>query len=462
MGSEPDEEIWDPGEEPASSQSDKLITPLLIRNNSMNNKGFSVHFKIDSFGKQDIGPYYIFIEGTSNLNIGNFHPMAIGRKIKKECPPNVKDAIKNISFLGIKKIKIEFSTGTAANAFLASNPFASESYKTYIPNHLVTRQGVIKHVDVSLDEMYLLNEIISPVEILNVKRITRKNINNSEQFVPTPSVILTFRGKYLPENVTLDYTKCKVAPLFKKVVQCSKCLIFGHFATQCRSKRFRCERCAGNHESSTCESEDLPTCIYCENPKMPHKSTDKKCPRFLLENNINKHMAYKNIPYKEAKLEITTKSYYQALVNLEDSKEFPELNQRSNNSKSCPNYSIRNKSSSASKTSKRKAENIEINHNKLNRIDPDQALELTNKGQGAREKPNRSSCENQQQIFCFGNTTPNVSYNSQAEETPVQNNEKLINNIIEIINKFLEIKLENRSLTEEETKLLIIKYLNNI
>ncbi|KMQ84041.1 putative 50 kda protein in type i retrotransposable element r1dm [Lasius niger] len=84
-------------------------------------------------------------------------------------------------------------------------------------------------------------------------------------------------------RIFLRYAVCAVADHIR-ILQCFKCLKFGHIAKNCKSKS-SCGHCAGDHEMKNCEAKgQLPSCINCKQHHVfsgntAHSATDaKKCP----------------------------------------------------------------------------------------------------------------------------------------------------------------------------------------
>lgn len=84
-------------------------------------------------------------------------------------------------------------------------------------------------------------------------------------------------------RIFLKYAICSFAD-YIRILQCYKCLKFGHMARNCNSKP-ACGHCAGEHDTKDCVSKDLPPiCFNCKvhqgfNDDTDHEATDaKRCP----------------------------------------------------------------------------------------------------------------------------------------------------------------------------------------
>lgn len=66
----------------------------------------------------------------------------------------------------------------------------------------------------------------------------------------------------------------------RDITQCRRCQTWGHSSKNCR-RRFRCSKCSGEHEITSCTSSDLK----CANCSGPHRSFDSKCPVYTFKVN---------------------------------------------------------------------------------------------------------------------------------------------------------------------------------
>lgn len=251
--------------------------------------------KNNRYTASDKGPFVLILE-SCNKNIGKLHKMTIGKLIFTNFN-NKKDDIDNIYTAGRNKIKIIISNYKTANYILDDVNFLNtNSVRAYIPESLVYRKGVIKNVDSGLSVEEITDVMKTSINVVNVKRIIRKVINNNEEsFINTETLILTFRGQNLPEYVSIYGARCSVLPYIYRVVQCKKCCRFGHHEKQCRSS-LRCPNCGEQHFLSDCKN--TPICLSC---KGEHITTYVKCPEFQKQREIKKFMAYNNISFKEAR-----------------------------------------------------------------------------------------------------------------------------------------------------------------
>lgn len=273
---------------------------------------------------------YVYIEKTNDQNAGRLHPMYIGHILHKKL--NIKN-ITTIEKVGFNRIKVGLKTALDANNLIKNELLEQEHLKAFIPNNLLVRKGVIKFVDTSFDEDYLMDNIETDHKILSVNRLKRKVlIENKISYVPRQVVILTFEGNKLPNEVYINRVVCPVEPYVQRVIQCFKCLRYGHVSSQCRSNKPLCVNCSKPlDENHKCDDSDT-FCHFCKTND--HKSISKDCPHFEKQNKIKKHMSTSNMTFSEAKKFIdssysgvfTSTNRFELLNSLEDSdRNFPRL-----------------------------------------------------------------------------------------------------------------------------------------
>ena len=158
------------------------------------------------------------------------------------------------------------------------------------------------------------------MEVLNVSRMNRKNPHSSgddDKWIPTMSVLVSFKGDSLPKEVSICLVKTKVDPR-RNPMQCYNCYKFGHMAKTCRNKKC-CSMCGDPHHDDT-RIGLTPRCANC---KGSHKSIDSRCQIYEKNKLLCEKMAYENMSYAEARSQIFGVNRAPRL-NKED---FPSLNE---------------------------------------------------------------------------------------------------------------------------------------
>lgn len=266
----------------------------LIRSNANAPKKSKLELK---YSLNDFGPFMVIIESNAVGNIGNIHPMNFAKKLAAS---NVK-GIKNIAKRGKKRISIEFDLPDRANNFVTENPFSGDpAIDVFIPSRMVTSKGIIKNVGSEITKEDIELHAHSKVKILDARQLNRRTVTDGiVSYVPSSTWILTFQGKNLPEKIALWGCLRHVSLYVGPVIQCYNCLRYGHTKANCNnpSKSKRCRNCAENHEEQECPDPSHPKCVFCSGE---HASTDRSCPEFLRQKQINRLIAVENISYFEA------------------------------------------------------------------------------------------------------------------------------------------------------------------
>ena len=159
----------------------------------------------------DTGPFQVYVEHKF-LNIGRLHPMKVGQLLN-ELENEIQSQIEEVKPVGRNRVRISVKSPSAANLLVVHNVFQKNDLIAYIPEHLTCKKAIVRHVDTSLGEEYLKQNIQSSFQILNVKRLMRKIKDKDETLtVPREMIAVTFRGLILPEHIYINRVRCSVEP----------------------------------------------------------------------------------------------------------------------------------------------------------------------------------------------------------------------------------------------------------
>lgn len=241
---------------------------------------------------------YVFIEKTNEENIGRLHPLVVGHILHKKL--SIKNII-SIKSAGKNRVKIQLRSTKDANLLVNNKLLETENLRAFIPNHLLEKKGLIRGVDTFFDNDYLQENIISPAKVINIQRMHRKIVkDNKSVLVPKQSMIITFEGNVLPNEIIINSVVFPVEFFFGRVTQCYHCLKYGHISKQCRSSNSPlCINCGQSKiENHECFERDT-YCIHCKTKD--HRSNSKNCPVFEKQKKIKKIMVEHNSTFNEAK-----------------------------------------------------------------------------------------------------------------------------------------------------------------
>jgi hypothetical protein len=246
------------------------------------------------YGPNSVGPFVVYVQ-NKDTSIA-IHPLEFGRRLHSAPIPGI-DVTKSE---GRNKISVSFKNYKAANNFITS-PFLNKyNMKGFIPTFKTTKIGVIRGViqDISVED--IVTDTIIPInsgKILKARRLNRKIMtDNGPTWKPSQTIVLTFEGQTLPQDVRLYHNLFRVEQYIFPTVMCYKCCHYGHTRLQCRATTSRCPKCAETHSGEMCSTELLK----CANCNGNHAATDQNCPELRRQKDVKKTMADKNVSYREA------------------------------------------------------------------------------------------------------------------------------------------------------------------
>lgn len=160
-----------------------------------------------------------------------------------------------------------------------------------------------------------LNDELADQGIREVRRITRK-VGNER--VNTPALILSFSGTRYPEFVDFGYVRCRTRPYYPAPMQCFNCWAFGHTKTRCKAEKQVCGTCSGQHpivENTKCQEQTF-CCNYQVNV---HAVSDRRCPAYQKENEIQRIKVNEGISYPAARRPLERQTGGNSYANVVDS-----------------------------------------------------------------------------------------------------------------------------------------------
>ena len=89
----------------------------------------------------------------------------------------------------------------------------------------------------------------------------------------------------IPRTIAINYTLHRIGRYDHDPTRCYNCQDWGHISKTCRVKSKKCAKCAGNHDTSECNSrvEDMK----CANCQGPHPSYSRDCPSCKLAKQVD-------------------------------------------------------------------------------------------------------------------------------------------------------------------------------
>lgn len=200
--------------------------------------------------------------------------------------------ILRIKYKGPYKVIISFKNKIDAEKLMNNKKITELEYRCQPTTEVQISYGVIKDIDLDINEEEIIKEFKCDVEIIAVRRL--KRLNENSDWVPSLTIRVAFKCSTLPPYIFGYGCRFKVDPYTFPVSQCSGCWKFGHLNRACPTKKIVCPKCGQNHQN--CDSVQF----ICVNCKGPHMALDKTCPFFIKEKEIRSIMCQNNLTYKSA------------------------------------------------------------------------------------------------------------------------------------------------------------------
>ncbi|KAF9416925.1 hypothetical protein HW555_005841 [Spodoptera exigua] len=226
-------------------------------------------------------------------------PFGMAKLLKSE---NIEGILK-IQYKNPYKISIQFEKRKDAENLMSCSKFQSLNYRCQFIDEINLSYGLVKQIDLEIEEKEFLVSIECEKELVSVKRLKRQS--DSGEWIQSETMRICFKSSILPPYILIYGCRFKVEPYTFPVSQCSGCWRFGHLIKSCPTKKIMCPKCGGNH--GNCETEVFK-CINC---KGPHMSLNKSCPIFIKEKTIRQIMCEENCTYRKALLLYLNKSKLQ-------------------------------------------------------------------------------------------------------------------------------------------------------
>ncbi|KAJ8688103.1 hypothetical protein QAD02_023898 [Eretmocerus hayati] len=229
--------------------------------------------KFTEFESCDHAPFKMFLQNKDN-DPDKINPLVINRFLIRKFQ-NTQD-IGECYPISNNKLCITVLNRLMANKILSLKEWKMNKLEVFIPNHLMTRQGVIKGVPKYFSEEEILQNLVAmdphfgKVEIVNVKRFsTRKVKQESGQTImlPTKTIQVTFRGQFLPPRVSMYKIHMRVEAYCPQVRQCYRCFNFGHVKANCKASQEICADCGDSAHSPETPCSRKNSSPQCKNAK---------------------------------------------------------------------------------------------------------------------------------------------------------------------------------------------------
>ena len=172
--------------------------------------------------------------------------------------------------------------------------FASCPVKVSQHRSLNTSKGVIRSFDLSQTDQQEILDNLAEQHVTAVQHITQKK---NGEIKNSGSVILTFSGINLPDEIKVGCQKVAVTRYIPRPLRCFGCQKFGHHQTVCKHQKL-CANCGlpAHDDESPCSRP--PKCVNCGGDHPAFKPT---CPVWITETEICRVKVTNRLSYPEAK-----------------------------------------------------------------------------------------------------------------------------------------------------------------
>lgn len=275
--------------------------------------------EVNLYDEKDTGLFRVHIEyiekdSTKDKEISKIR---VGQILQKE----LKCSYRELKKFGKRTITVYFGNYQLANDLVLNKNLNKWNLKAYIPRSYIFVTGIVRGVDEDVDLEDFKFELEKRYAVSKIERMTRLDKESGKR-IDTRSVKVMFRSNKVPEYLIAYNMKIEISPFVGTVKQCRKCLRYGHFQDQCKSRNSKCRGCGLDVH----QKEDLCVvmCIHC---KQNHPADYPHCEERQRQKNIKILMAKNNIGYFEAieQHPTYTQNQFSLLENLSD---FPEIPKR--------------------------------------------------------------------------------------------------------------------------------------
>ncbi|GBP00376.1 hypothetical protein EVAR_70867_1 [Eumeta japonica] len=178
--------------------------------------------KLNLYPLDHQGEFSVLVDSSkgSSENEKILNSLFLYRKIR-----NFKvSGIRLITPIGRTLYRIKFDSASSANAFVCKD-FSQVGLKPFIPDTFIYSYGVIHGIPLDLTEDYIRESATSEIDIVSVKRFSRRDKEAGTE-TPTLSVKIGFRSGNIPEHIILDfsYIKAKSTPVKDRDFEANKIL----------------------------------------------------------------------------------------------------------------------------------------------------------------------------------------------------------------------------------------------
>jgi hypothetical protein len=157
---------------------------------------------------------------------------------------------------------------------------------------LNSSKGVIRCPDLKgISETDIQTELADQ----GVTRVQRVLVTKGSSKQPTNTLFLTCAMAQLPESIKVGYLRVKVTSFVPSPLRCFRCQKYGHGSKNCSSQEM-CRDCGKAKHEGDCK--DPKYCLNCEGK---HSSSSRDCPKWKLEQEIQRVRTLEKCSFADAR-----------------------------------------------------------------------------------------------------------------------------------------------------------------
>lgn len=279
------------------------------KSNSIPNLKWDKSIQLNLTSKESV--YMMMSRTNGNGSLSHVSPFLIKKAIDGTCGSEVLECKKTRNGQWIIKTKDHIQANKLATLIGLTNEISIE-VKPH--KYLNTSKGVIYCPDlIGIDEEEILEELKAQ-KVCEVKKILK---NNNGELKETGLNILTFATPTMPTKIKIGYLTVETRPYTQQPLRCKNCFRYYHSAKYCNVPKicYNCSEPAHLEENTKEACSKQACCINCKksgNCDFQHPTTDKKCPIFVKEFEIQSIKATHNVDNKTARAMYNEKHIHQS------------------------------------------------------------------------------------------------------------------------------------------------------
>ena len=112
-----------------------------------------------------------------------------------------------------------------------------------------------------------------------IKPVGRRRQDQTHAYAIFSFTSVDAANTLIRDGIIVCGTRMRPKKQKREPVQCMKCRLWGHFASECMAEADTCGTCSEGHRTNQCKNKDKMHCASCR--PNTHASWDRNCPEFI-------------------------------------------------------------------------------------------------------------------------------------------------------------------------------------